>query len=77
MVGLAFGTDCRIQLPASALVGGAFLIVCDWVSQLAMTLAGSATGRHLGSATLPVGVVTAVIGVPIFLFLLRTRRRPG
>ena len=77
MVGLAFGTDCRIQLPASALVGGAFLIVCDWLSQLAMTLAGSATGRHLGSATLPVGVVTAVIGVPIFLFLLRTRRRSG
>ncbi len=77
IVTLMFGSDCRIQIPASALVGGGFLILCDWASQLAMRLAGWTTGRHLGSATLPIGVVTAIIGVPIFLFLLRTRNRRG
>jgi len=74
IVTLVFGSDCRIQIPASALVGGGFLILCDWASQLAMRLAGWVTDRHLGSATLPIGVVTAIIGVPIFLFLLRARR---
>ncbi len=74
-VALLFGSDCRILLPASALVGGAFLIICDWASQLSMRAAGWAMGRQLGSATLPIGVVTAIIGVPIFLVLLRTRRK--
>ncbi len=75
IVVLMFGTDCRLLLPASAIVGAAFLILCDWVSQVAMGVAGSVTGRHIGSATLPVGVVTAIVGVPIFLVLLRARRR--
>ena len=75
MVILLFGSDCRILLPASGILGGAFLIVCDWASQLSMSLAGWATDRQLGSATLPIGVVTAIIGVPIFLVLLRTRRK--
>ena len=74
IVALAFGSDCRVLIPASALTGAAFLIVCDWVSQLAMRTAGWMSGRQLGSATLPVGVVTAMIGVPIFLALLRARR---
>lgn len=69
------GYDCRILLPASALVGGSFLILCDWAAQLSMRFAGWATNRQLGSATLPIGVVTAMVGVPIFLVLLRTRRR--
>lgn len=75
MVLLLFGSDCRLLLPASAIAGGAFLIVCDWGSQVTMRVAGWATGRQLGSATLPIGVVTAVVGVPTFLLLLRARRR--
>lgn len=74
MVSLLFGSDCRILLPGSALLGGGFLILCDWGSQLAMRAAGWATGQQLGSATLPIGVVTAIVGVPAFLVLLRTRR---
>jgi iron complex transport system permease protein len=74
IVRLVFGSDCRILLPASALAGGAFLIVCDWASQVAMRTGGWLTGQELGTATLPIGVVTAMIGVPIFLVLLRTRR---
>jgi len=75
VVVLLFGSDCRILLPASGLVGGAFLILCDWGSQVTMRLGGWLTDRQLGSATLPIGVVTAVVGVPLFLILLRTRRR--
>ncbi len=74
VVTLLFGSDCRILLPASAVVGGVFLILCDWGSQLAMRVAGWVTGQQLGSATVPVGVVTAIVGVPLFLILLRTRR---
>jgi len=74
IVSLAFGTDCRLLLPLSGLIGGAFLIVCDWASQLTMRLAGWVSGRQLGSATLPIGVVTAIVGVPVFLVLLRARK---
>ncbi len=75
IVALLFGSDCRILIPVSGLAGGAFLITCDWASQLSMRAAGALTGKQLGSATLPIGVVTAIAGVPIFLVLLRTRRR--
>lgn len=70
---LLVGRDCRILLPASALLGGAFLAICDWLSQLAMGWVGTVTGRNLGSTILPIGVVTAVVGVPIFLVLLHRR----
>ncbi len=75
IVRLLVGSDCRMLLPLSALGGGAFLIVCDWGAQLAMRIGGAVTGQRLGGATLPVGVVTALVGVPIFLVLLRSRRR--
>ncbi len=75
MVALVFGSDCRLLLPASAISGGAFLILCDWASQLSMRFAGWLTDRELGSATLPIGVVTAIVGVPTFLILLKVRRR--
>jgi len=75
MVALVMGSDCRLLLPTSAVVGGAFLIVCDWASQLTMRFAGWATDREIGSATLPIGVVTAVVGVPVFLILLKARRK--
>ena len=74
VVTLLFGSDCRILLPASAIFGAAFPILCDWISQLTMRFAGWLTGQQLGSATLPIGVVTAIIGVPVFLILLRLRR---
>lgn len=73
-VRLIWGEDCRILIPASATLGGAFLIVCDWGSQFALPLAGWATGRQMGGAAVPVGVVTALVGVPVLLALLRRRR---
>ncbi len=56
---LLVGADHRRLLPAAALFGGAFLVAAD-------TLARSA----LGPRQLPVGVLTALIGVPLFLLLL-------
>jgi len=70
---LVVGRDCRILLPAAAIIGGVFLAVCDWLSQLAMAWFGTLTGQDLGSTILPIGVVTAVVGVPIFLILLQRR----
>ncbi len=72
---LLVGSDCRVLLPTSAILGGAFLILCDWASQTTMRVAGYLTNQQLGSATLPIGVITAIVGVPLFLTLLRTRRR--
>ena len=55
----ALGPDHRLLLPASALAGGAFLVLAD---TLARTVAAP--------QQLPVGVVTALIGVPAFLLQL-------
>jgi iron complex transport system permease protein len=57
---LIVGPDHRILLPTSALAGATFLILAD-------TLARS------GPAELPVGIVTAAVGAPFFLYLLRHR----
>ncbi len=56
---LALGNDQRLLLPAAALAGGALLTLAD-------TLARSV----IAPQQLPVGVLTALIGVPVFLFLL-------
>ncbi|MCG2585563.1 iron ABC transporter permease [Massilia sp. TS11] len=61
---IAFGPDHRLLLPASALAGGAFLVLAD-------TLARSL----LAPQQLPVGVLTALIGVPIFLIQLHQLHR--
>lgn len=59
---LVGGTDHRWLLPACALAGAAFMVGAD---ALARTV--------VAPAELPVGVVTAIIGVPVFLWLLGTR----
>ena len=70
---LCVGHDRRLLLPAAALAGGVFLAVCDWISQCGLGWAGALVGHQLGSAILPIGVVTAIVGVPIFLALLYRR----
>jgi iron complex transport system permease protein len=63
-VRLIVGSDNRVVLPATALFGATFLIGCDL---LARTL--------LRPLELPVGIVTAIIGAPFFLWLLLRRLR--
>ncbi len=66
LVRLAVGNDQRLLLPASVLAGGSLLVIAD---TLARTM--------IAPQQLPVGVLTALIGVPVFLFLLTrdSRRR--
>jgi iron complex transport system permease protein len=59
LVRLSIGNDQRVLLPAAALAGGALLTLAD---TLARTI--------VAPQQLPVGVLTALIGVPVFLYLL-------
>ena len=61
---LVIGPDQRILFPASVLGGAAFLVWADAAARTAF-----------GLAELPVGVVTALLGGPFFLFLLRRSLR--
>ncbi len=63
MIRIFLGSDNRYLIPASAAFGGFFLIACDCI------------GRVVGSTGVPVGVVTAIIGSPLFLYLLIKRSR--
>lgn len=65
LVRLLAGSDHRIVLPASALAGGSLLVIAD---TLARTVAAP--------RQLPVGALTAALGVPFFLFLM-SRGRQG
>lgn len=55
------GADHRVLVPASALAGAAFLLVCDNVARMAT------------SAELPIGIVTSLMGAPYLLILARGR----
>lgn len=61
---LLFGEDVRLLLPSSFLLGAAFLMVADAIARTA-----------LGAGELPVGAITALIGGPVFLWLLRREQR--
>jgi len=63
LVRLMVGPDHRLVLPASALFGAAFLVACDVVARTVMA-----------PLELPVGVITALIGGPFFLWLLVRKR---
>ncbi len=60
VVRLVVGPNARVVLPLSAIFGGAFLIVADLGARI--------------PGELPVGIVTAVIGAPVFVLLLRRYR---
>ena len=62
LVRLLTGVDHRLTLPASALFGAAFLIGCDLVAR-----------TILAPVEVPVGIVTAMLGGPFFLWLLVRR----
>ncbi|TDF67774.1 iron ABC transporter permease [Cupriavidus sp. L7L] len=64
LVRLAWGNDQRLLLPAAVLLGGALLMAADLVARTV-----------IAPAQLPVGVITALLGVPTFLYLLLRRPR--
>jgi iron complex transport system permease protein len=62
LVRLIVGADHRLVLPASALFGAAFLIASDLVAR-----------TIIAPLELPVGIITAIVGGPLFLWLLFRR----
>ena len=64
LVRLAAGNDLRLLLPASVLAGGTLLVAADTLARVVVA-----------PQQLPVGVLTALLGVPVFLYLLS--RRPS
>src|SRR5262245_57298478 len=63
LVRLIVGPDNRLVLPAATLFGAAFLVTCDLVAR-----------TILAPIELPVGIITAMIGGPFFLWLLIRKR---
>lgn len=57
---ILFGPDHRLLLPASFLLGATFMVLTDLISRTV-----------LAPAEIPVGAVTAAIGAPVFIYLLR------
>ena len=63
-VRLAFGASHRVLVPLSILFGGAFMVLADLAARTIVE-----------PAELPIGVVTAFLGAPFFVLVLRTSRR--
>lgn len=64
MMRMSFGSDNRLMLPASLLGGAILLLISDIFARTVVA-----------PAELPVGIVTAMIGAPFFLYLLRSTRQ--
>jgi len=61
---LFFGPDHRVLVPACVLGGGAYLVFCDVLARVLPQ-----------QGEMPAGVITAMIGAPLFIFLLKKTRR--
>jgi iron complex transport system permease protein len=69
MLRLMLGADHRVLVPASILGGGAYMVICDLLARV--------LPQH---GEMPVGVITAMIGAPLFIYLLKrsvTKGRHG
>ena len=66
IVRMLVGPDHRVLLPASALAGAVLLVVADTLARVV-----------IAPTELPVGIITAIIGVPFFISLLRQRHHYG
>lgn len=60
MIRLSCGADHRTLFPLSFFAGGIFLVLCDAAARTVMA-----------PAELPVGIVTSLVGVPVFLYMIR------
>ncbi len=62
---IILGPDNRAIMPMSIIAGSSFILICDYISH--------AVAAQFG--TLPIGVVTALIGAPVFIYLLMRRKK--
>lgn len=62
IIRMAVGPSHRLLIPLSAIVGAAFLLLADAISRLAL------------SVEIPIGILTSLIGIPIFIIVLKNAR---
>ena len=62
---ILIGPDNRYIMPLSMVAGGCFVLICDYISHIVAPYYG----------TLPIGVTTALIGAPVFIYLLIRRKK--
>jgi len=62
---ILLGPDNRIIMPLSMIAGASFILICDYLAHVIVPYYG----------TLPIGVITALIGAPIFIMLLLSRKK--
>lgn len=63
---MSVGSDNRFTLPAAALTGAAFLLICDTIARTV-----------IAPTELPVGIITSLLGGPFFLWLLVKNKKGG
>jgi iron complex transport system permease protein len=61
---LLVGPDHRIMIPIAAFLGGIFLILCDVLARIL-----------IAPTEIPIGAITAIIGAPLFIYLLRRKNK--
>jgi iron complex transport system permease protein len=59
---MLFGVDNRLVIPSSFLLGAIYLIAADTIAR-----------SVISPAEIPVGAITALLGAPVFIYLLRKR----
>jgi iron complex transport system permease protein len=62
---ILLGPDNRTVMPLSMIAGASFILICDYAARIVAPQFG----------VLPIGVITALIGAPIFIALLLRRRK--
>lgn len=64
VVRLIVGPDNRIVIPITIFAGASYLVICDYIAHCMYGISG----------VLPIGIITAIIGGPYFIYLLRRRK---
>jgi iron complex transport system permease protein len=62
IIRMAIGPSHRVLIPLSAILGAIFLLLADSISRLAL------------SVEIPIGILTSLIGIPIFVIVLKNAR---
>lgn len=60
---MILGPDHRFMLPAAAIMGGIYLMLCDTIA------------RTLTTAEIPVGIITSILGAPYLIYLIRNKSK--
>lgn len=64
VVRLMIGPDNRLLIPLTVIAGASYLVICDYIAHCMYGISG----------VLPIGIITALIGGPYFIYLLRRRK---